>query len=85
MMLARDTDLVALALADWLPDTIAALGLRTFPIPLDLAPVDFGMAWHPRNAAAPGHRWFRDRLAAAVLAPPGAEGGNSSSAAPSRS
>ncbi len=68
MILARDTDLVALTLADWLPDTIAALGLRTFPIPLDLAPLDLGMAWHPRNSADPGHRWFRDHLAAAVLA-----------------
>ncbi|MGV4981965.1 LysR family transcriptional regulator [Streptomyces sp. NRAIS3] len=69
MMLARSTDLVALTLADWLPGTIAALGLRTFPVPLDLAPVDLGMAWHPRNSADPGHRWFRDHLAAAVLAP----------------
>lgn len=69
MMLARDSDLVTLTLADWLPGTIAALGLRTFPIPLDLAPLDLGMAWHPRNAADPGHRWFRDHLAAAMRAP----------------
>ncbi|MEU5241519.1 LysR family transcriptional regulator [Streptomyces lydicus] len=71
MMLARNSDLVALTLADWLPDTLAALGLRAFPLPLDLAPLDFGMAWHPRNASDPGHRWFRDHLAAAVLAPSG--------------
>ncbi|MFF8373603.1 LysR family transcriptional regulator [Streptomyces lydicus] len=69
MMLARNSDLVALTLADWLPDTLSALGLRAFPLPLDLAPLDFGMAWHPRNSADPGHRWFRDHLAAAVLAP----------------
>ncbi|MCT9088887.1 LysR family transcriptional regulator [Streptomyces sp. ASQP_92] len=69
MILARDTDLVALTLADWLPDATATLGLRTFPVPLDLAPVDIGMAWHPRNSADPGHRWFRGHLAAAVLAP----------------
>lgn len=69
MLLARDTDLVALTLDDWLPDATAALGLRTFPIPLDLAPIDLGMAWHPRNSADPGHRWFRDHLAAAVLGP----------------
>ncbi|MGA5823113.1 hypothetical protein ACPC54_35280 [Kitasatospora sp. NPDC094028] len=25
------------------------------------------MAWHPRNDADPGHRWFREHLAAAVL------------------
>ncbi|WP_269854686.1 LysR family transcriptional regulator [Streptomyces sp. RPT161] len=77
MMLARDSDLVALSLADWLPDTISALGLRTFPVPLDLAPLDLGMAWHPRNSTDPGHRWFRDHLAAAVLAPPGTGNGNS--------
>ncbi|MFH8678932.1 LysR family transcriptional regulator [Streptomyces lydicus] len=71
MMLARNSDLVALTLADWLPDTLAALGLRAFPLPLDLAPVELGMAWHPRNASDPGHRWFRDHLAAAVLDPSG--------------
>ncbi|WP_411144310.1 LysR family transcriptional regulator [Streptomyces sp. x-80] len=71
MMLARDTDLITLTLADWLPDTISALGLRTFPIPLDLTPLDLGMAWHPRNSTDPGHCWFRDRLAAAVLDPSG--------------
>ncbi|MFF0435407.1 LysR family transcriptional regulator [Streptomyces sp. NPDC004327] len=68
MMLARDTDLVALTVAGWLPDTVSAMRLRTFPIPLDLAPLDIGMAWHPRNSADPGHRWFRERLAEAVLA-----------------
>ncbi|ATZ28020.1 HTH-type transcriptional regulator LeuO [Streptomyces lavendulae subsp. lavendulae] len=71
MLLARDSDLVALMLADWLPDTIAALGLRTFPVPLDLAPLDIGMAWHPRNAADPGHRWLRDLLADGFPDPPG--------------
>ncbi|MFI9646708.1 LysR family transcriptional regulator [Streptomyces sp. NPDC052040] len=73
MLLARDSDLVALTLADWLPDTLSALGLRAFPVPLDLAPLELGMAWHPRTAADPGHRWFRDRLAATVLALSGAD------------
>ncbi|MFE6502727.1 LysR family transcriptional regulator [Kitasatospora sp. NPDC057738] len=67
MLLARDSDLITLVPADWLSDTIAALGLRTFPIPLELAPLELGMAWHPRNAADPGHRWFREHVAAAVL------------------
>ncbi|WP_078888252.1 LysR family transcriptional regulator [Streptomyces sclerotialus] len=71
MMLARETDLVALTLADWLPDTTSALGLRTFPIPLDLEPLELGMAWHPRNSADPAHRWFRDHLAAALLSASG--------------
>ncbi|CAM5240280.1 LysR family transcriptional regulator [Streptomyces xanthochromogenes] len=76
MILARDTDLVALTLEDWLPATTAALGLRTFPVPLDLGPLDLGMAWHPRNSADPGHRWFREHLADAVLDPsaPGSAG-----------
>ncbi|MFI5805069.1 LysR family transcriptional regulator [Streptomyces sp. NPDC051561] len=67
MMLARETDLVSLTLDGWLPGTTAALGLRTFPIPLGLPPMDLGMAWHPRTAADPGHRWFRDHLAASVV------------------
>lgn len=29
------------------------------------------MAWHPRNSADPGHRWFREHLAAVVLGPSG--------------
>ncbi|MGW3043848.1 LysR family transcriptional regulator [Kitasatospora sp. NPDC001159] len=66
MLLARDSDLVSLGLADWLPGTLDALGLRTFPIPIELAPLELGMAWHPRNSADPGHRWFREHLAAAV-------------------
>ncbi len=66
MLLARDSDLVALGLADWLPETLAALGLRTFPIPLELGLLELGMAWHPRNSADPAHRWFRAHLAAAV-------------------
>ncbi|MFD8636277.1 LysR family transcriptional regulator [Streptomyces sp. NPDC059533] len=71
MMLARETDLVALSLAGWLPDTVSAMGLRTFPVPLDLEPLHLGMAWHPRNSADPAHRWFRDHLASAVLTPAG--------------
>ncbi|MGW1177894.1 LysR family transcriptional regulator [Kitasatospora sp. NPDC002543] len=67
MLLARDSDLITLVPADWLPDTVAALGLRTFPIPLELAPLELGMAWHPRNSADPAHRWFREHVAAALL------------------
>lgn len=63
---ARDTDLVTLGAADWLPETFQALGLRGFPIPLELPPLELGMAWQPRNPADPAHRWFRAHLAAAV-------------------
>ncbi|MFJ1751647.1 LysR family transcriptional regulator [Kitasatospora sp. NPDC088134] len=71
MLLARDTDLIALGLADWLPGTVHDLRLRAFPIPLRLPPMELGMAWHPRNDGDPAHRWFRDHLAAAVLGLPG--------------
>jgi DNA-binding transcriptional LysR family regulator len=66
MLLARETDFIALTAAEWLEDTVTALGLRTFRIPLNLPPFDLGMAWHPRNAADPAHRWFRARLAETV-------------------
>ncbi|MGW2377740.1 LysR family transcriptional regulator [Kitasatospora sp. NPDC001683] len=66
MLLARDSDLVTLGPADWLPETFEALGLRTFPIPLELPPLELGMAWHPRNSVDPAQRWFRAHLAAAV-------------------
>ncbi|MGW4695085.1 hypothetical protein ACWEO1_22210 [Kitasatospora cineracea] len=67
MLLARDTALIALGLADWPPATVRALGLRAFPIPLRLPPMELGMARHPRNDGDPAHHWFRERLAAAVL------------------
>ncbi|MER7845881.1 LysR family transcriptional regulator [Kitasatospora sp. NPDC096077] len=66
MLLARDSDLVTLGAADWLPETFAALGLRAFPIPLELPALELGMAWHPRTSVDPAHRWFRAHLAAAV-------------------
>lgn len=68
LLLARDSDLIGLWPHGWLAQAVAALGLRTFAIPLPLRPVEFGMAWHPRTDADPGHRWFRDHLAEALLA-----------------
>ena len=66
LLLARDSDLIGLWLDGWLPRAVAALGLRTFAIPLPLDPIEFGMAWHPRTDADPGHRWFRDHVEAAL-------------------
>ncbi|MFH8790201.1 LysR family transcriptional regulator [Streptomyces roseoverticillatus] len=37
-----------------------ALGLVTFEVPLDLPPLHFSMAWHPRQEEDSGHRWLRD-------------------------
>lgn len=68
MLLASTTDLVCLTVAAWLPDTVAALGLRTFPIPVAVPTLDVGMAWHPRHTADHGHRWFREQIRATVAA-----------------
>lgn len=66
LLLAGTTDLVCLTIAEWVPDTLTALGLRAFPIPLDVPPLTIGMAWHPRNTADHGHRWLRDQVRAAA-------------------
>ncbi|MBT2386129.1 LysR family transcriptional regulator [Streptomyces sp. ISL-11] len=47
----------------------AALGLRTFEIPLDLPPLSIRMAWHPRHEADSGHRWLRDLVRDVVCGP----------------
>jgi DNA-binding transcriptional LysR family regulator len=68
MLLARSTDLVALTAADWVTTISADLGLRTFPIPLVLPPIDVGIAWHPRNDHDPAHLWFRQHLSSTFTA-----------------
>jgi DNA-binding transcriptional LysR family regulator len=70
MMVVRTTDLVGLTTDGGLTEAIAALGLRTFPIPLDLPLIELGMAWHPRQDADQAHRWFRDHLRAILAAGP---------------
>ncbi|MBT2459481.1 LysR substrate-binding domain-containing protein [Streptomyces sp. ISL-86] len=58
LFVLRDTDLVGLLTSQAQP-LATALGLETFPIPLDLPPLRFGMAWHPRHDADPAHAWLR--------------------------
>ncbi|MDC7802346.1 LysR family transcriptional regulator [Sphingomonas sp. BLCC-B65] len=62
MLTAAASDLVSIVPAGWLEDVAASLALRTFEIPLDLPPLDIGMAWHPRMSADAGHRWLRSHL-----------------------
>jgi DNA-binding transcriptional LysR family regulator len=65
MLLARTTDLVCLTIDSSggdLPGAIGALGLRTFPVPLDLPPIAIGMAWHPTNDIDSAQRWFRGHI-----------------------
>lgn len=40
------------------------LPLRSFRIPLALAPVSLMQAWHPRVEHDPAHRWLRERVQA---------------------
>ncbi|MGW7535755.1 LysR substrate-binding domain-containing protein [Amycolatopsis sp. NPDC054798] len=67
LVLASESDLVTIGVVGWLDPFLAALGLRTFPIPLDLPPIELGLAWHPRTAADPAQLWFRNHVRAALL------------------
>jgi DNA-binding transcriptional LysR family regulator len=52
-----------------LSDAAHALGLQLLEIPLPLAPLTIGMAWHPRHTADGAHQWLRDAVRQ-VLGPP---------------
>ncbi|WP_052852138.1 LysR family transcriptional regulator [Streptomyces avicenniae] len=43
-----------------------ALGLRWFPIPADLPPLDVRLLWHARLDADPAQRWLRDTIRATL-------------------
>jgi DNA-binding transcriptional LysR family regulator len=68
LLLAARTDLVCLTAGGLGAEPARSLQLHTFEVPLDLPPVVIGMAWHPRIDADPAHRWFRERIHAAVSA-----------------
>ncbi|MER5778482.1 LysR family transcriptional regulator [Streptomyces sp. NPDC002039] len=60
LFVLRDTDLVGLITTQGTP-LAHGMGLETFPVPLELPTLPFGMAWHPRHDADPAHTWLRDR------------------------
>ncbi|MEU5436112.1 LysR family transcriptional regulator [Streptomyces sp. NPDC020719] len=62
LFLCAETDLVCLTPAGTGEHRPAALGLRTFEVPLELPSVRVEMAWHPRNDADPAHGWLRERV-----------------------
>jgi len=66
LAVAAGSDLVTLAVAGWSVPLLTGLGLRTFPVPLALPPIELGLAWHPRTAADPAQHWFRNHLRKAV-------------------
>jgi DNA-binding transcriptional LysR family regulator len=61
LLLARETDVVCVAPAGLGRPMLDALGLRTFPIPLELPRPTLGMAWHPRNHHDRTHQLLRER------------------------
>lgn len=60
LFVLRDTDLVGLITTQGAP-LAHGMGLETFPVPLELPTLPFGMAWHSRHDADPAHTWLRDR------------------------
>ncbi|GAA0267999.1 LysR substrate-binding domain-containing protein [Streptomyces polychromogenes] len=69
LFVLRDTGLIGLIATRTVPQA-EALGLVTFEIPLDLPPLPFGLAWHPRHDADPAHAWLRARARELVTAKP---------------
>jgi DNA-binding transcriptional LysR family regulator len=61
LFLARETDVVCVAPAALGRTMLDTLGLRTFPIPLELPPLMVSMAWHPRNHHDRTHQLLRER------------------------
>ncbi|MFJ9519874.1 LysR family transcriptional regulator [Kitasatospora sp. NPDC101801] len=70
LFMSLDSDLVGLANLRARPLT-DALGLALFEIPLELPPLPFGLAWHPRHDADPAHAWLRERVRELMTAPTG--------------
>ncbi|MGW4944069.1 LysR family transcriptional regulator [Actinoplanes sp. NPDC004185] len=62
LFLARATDVVCIAPARAGRDTVTALGLHAFELPLSLPTPTIEMAWHPRNDSDRTHQWLRDRI-----------------------
>ncbi|ANZ43500.1 LysR family transcriptional regulator [Lentzea guizhouensis] len=61
LFLASETDVVCIAPARLARRMLDTLGLRTFPVPVELPAVTVGMAWHPRNHHDRTHQLLRER------------------------
>lgn len=59
LYLLLESDTVGMAAELMSTGIIRALGLRTFPIPLDLPPLSIVQVWHPRHDADGAHAWLR--------------------------
>ena len=67
LFLVRNSDLVGLVPTQIGRDALAMLDLHTFEIPLELPPLEIGMAWHPRYDADGAHGWLRQCVREAIL------------------
>jgi DNA-binding transcriptional LysR family regulator len=67
LFILRGTDLVGLVAERQHGLLAADLGLVTFPVPLDLAPLEISQVWHRRYDADAAHAWLR-RCVREVLA-----------------
>lgn len=56
------SDLLVTVPAELCAPVAMALGLRTAPIPLELAPVTLIQAWHGRYDTDPAHAWLRSQV-----------------------
>jgi DNA-binding transcriptional LysR family regulator len=79
LFMARETDVVCVAPAGLGRRMLDALGLRAFPIPLELPSLTIGMAWHPRNHHDRTHRFLRARTRHLMAAAAGPDGGQTAS------
>ena len=67
--IARRSDLIALVPHSCLRNgELAALGVRSFDLPVPTPELAISIMWHPRLDADPGHRWLRQKVAAACRA-----------------
>lgn len=62
LLMAAQTDLVALVPASLMTTDAASTGLVAFELPVDTPPIIVSQMWHPRMDADPGHRWLRHLL-----------------------
>lgn len=60
LIAASRTDLIASVPARTAQGMASSLGLAVFDLPVSVQSEPMRMAWHPRHAADPAHRWLRE-------------------------
>ncbi|MCK2220728.1 LysR family transcriptional regulator [Actinomadura sp. ATCC 31491] len=66
LLAVRESDLVGMTPERLTAPLVRALGLVTFPIPLELPSMTLSQAWHPRYDADPAHAWLREQVREAL-------------------